>query len=164
MCGDAQAFGRLVERLRGPLCGYVGGLLRRCSDDVEEVAQETLLIAWQKLPTLKDPERFSSWLFRIAHNLSAKAIARPRPGPLEVDPPQRSEVASQEDRLLTLTRAVAQLSEPQREVVLRKHFGGASGEQIAADLGIAAGTVWSRLSRAYTQLREAITIVEAEER
>ncbi len=160
MRGDSQAFGILVQRLRGPLCGYVGGLLRRHGDDVEEIAQETLLIAWQKIPTLKDPERFSGWLFRIARNLASKSAGVPRPGPLVVDPPQDGGLDPAAERLAALAVAVAELSEPHREVILRKHFRGASGQQIADELGIAAGTVWSRLSRAYAELREKLSAVE----
>ena len=164
MQGDSRAFGMLVQRLRGPLCGYLGGLLRRRDDDVEEIAQQSLLIAWQKIPTLKDPERFSSWLFRIARNLAIKSAGLPRPGPLAVDPPQEHELDPADERLAVLAAAVAELSEPHREVILRKHFRGASGQQIAAELGIAAGTVWSRLSRAYAELREKLSAVETEER
>ena len=57
---------------------------------------------------------------------------------------------------MSLVKAVGQLKEPYRDIVLRKHFSGDSGEKIAADLGVATGTVWSRLSRAYHQLREML--------
>ena len=60
--GDSQAYGILVERLRAPLAGYLGGLLYTHKDEVEELAQETFCIAWQKLRSLRDPARFSGWV------------------------------------------------------------------------------------------------------
>ncbi len=154
--GDSQAFGVLVERLCAPLTGYLGGLLRTRGDDVEELAQETFCTAWQKLRSLRDPARFSSWVYRIAHNLATKRAKALRPVPLVDDPPAQSGESQQEERLVGLVAAVARLGEPHREVILRKHFAGDSGEKIARDLGIAPGTVWSRLSRAYSELREML--------
>ena len=151
--GDAKAFGILVERLRAPLTGYLGGLLGRRGDDVEELAQETFLVAWQKLRSLRDPARLTSWIYRIAHNLATKQARALRPVPLGDDPPAPAGENPHDQRLVSLVAAVARLSPPHREVVLRKHFAGDSGETIARDLGVAAGTVWSRLSRAYAELR-----------
>lgn len=158
--GDSQAFGELVMRLRAPLCGYLGGLMRHHGEDVEEVAQEAFLIAWQKLPTLRDPARFSAWLFRIARNLAHRQVATLQPVALSQEPPAAEERDGESERIVVLMAAVAGLSPGQREVVLRKHFQGATGEQIAEQLGVPTGTVWSRLSRAYAELREQLAAVE----
>lgn len=155
--GDAQAFGILVDRLRAPLSAYLGGLLGRRGDDVEELAQETFLIAWQKLRALRDPARVSAWIYRVAHNLAATHARALRPVPLVNDPPQPPDEDPREQRLVSLVAAVTRLSEPHRDVVLRKHFAGDRGEKIARDLGISPGTVWSRLSRAYAELRAMLS-------
>jgi RNA polymerase sigma-70 factor (ECF subfamily) len=149
--GDSRAFGILVERLRAPLIGYATGLLGR-RDDAEELAQETFLIAWQKLGSLRVTARVNAWIYRIAHNLAVKRPKRIRTQPLREDPPQESS-SPQDQHLLALLAAVARLSQPHREVISRKHFAGYSGQQIARHLGIPVGTVRSRLSRAYTELR-----------
>jgi RNA polymerase sigma-70 factor (ECF subfamily) len=162
MEGDAKAFGILVERLRAPLTGYLGGLLRRRGDDVEELAQETFLIAWQKLRSLRDPARFGGWIYRIARNLASKQARVVRTVPLADDPPANCGEPQQDERLVSLAAAVARLSEAHREVILRKHFGSDSGEKIARELGIAPGTVWSRLSRAYAELRAMLVEQECE--
>lgn len=151
--GDPQAFGILAERLRAPLTGYLGGLLRTRGDEPEELAQETLFLAWKKLPTLRDPTRLSGWIYRIAHNLAVNRARALQPVPLVGDPPADSGRNRQDRRLVPLVAAVARLSQPHREVILRKHFAGESGEKIARELGIPPGTVWSRLSRAYAELR-----------
>lgn len=157
MEGDAKAFGILVGRLRAPLIGYLGGLLRKRGHDVEELAQETLLTAWQKLRGLREPARVKSWIFTIARRLAVRHAKSPRAMPLTDDPPACCQQSQHEQRLVSLVAAVAHLGEPHREVVLRKHFNGDSAEKIARELGIAQGTVWSRLSRAYAELRAMLT-------
>ena len=157
MDGDAQAFGILVSRLRAPLTGYLGGLLGRRGDDVEELAQETFLVAWQKLPGLRKPASVGHWIYRIAKNLAAKHRKAKRTLPLTDEPPARDENDVRAQRLASLVAAVGRLKEPYRDVVLRKHFSGDSGEKIAADLDVPRGTVWSRLSRAYDELRAMLS-------
>lgn len=151
---DPQAFGVLVERLRAPLIGYVTGLLGR-RDDAEELAQEALLIAWRKIPDLRIPARVSAWIYRITHNLAAKRPKRVPTEPLRHDPPMQG-TGSQDQRLVELLAAVARLSGPHREVISRKHFAGCSGEEVARQLGVSPGTVRSRLSRAYAELRRML--------
>ena len=65
--------------------------------------------------------------------------------------------------VISLLAAVGRLSEPHREVVSRKHFAGQSGDRIARQLGVPPGTVRSRLSRAYAELREMLTEQESDQ-
>jgi RNA polymerase sigma-70 factor (ECF subfamily) len=151
--GDAPAFGRLVERLRAPLIGYLIGLTGG-RDDAEELAQETFLKAWTRLDGLHEPAAVGAWLYRIARNLAMSKVRRPRTVPLAADVAQGE--PGEDPRLLSLLAAVARLGESHREVIARKHFAGQSGQAIAQQLGVAEGTVRSRLSRAYEELRELL--------
>jgi RNA polymerase sigma-70 factor (ECF subfamily) len=65
--GNQAAFEALYERYNTPLCRY---LIRMVGNDGIgcELTQETFLKAWEALPGLRDPERFASWLYRIATN------------------------------------------------------------------------------------------------
>ncbi len=67
--GDQQAFEALYERYNSRLSRY---LSRMVGDDGVgcELTQETFLKAWQSLPSLRDPTRFTGWLYRIATNLA----------------------------------------------------------------------------------------------
>jgi RNA polymerase sigma-70 factor (ECF subfamily) len=154
MQGDAEAFRLLVERLRSPMIGYLVGL--GCGwHEAEELAQSTFLVAWQKISGLRKPDRVGRWLFRLAHNLAVKRGRRVRTVPLEEDPPERAQPGG-DPRLIPLMEAVARLSEPHREVIIRKHFGRFRGKEIARQLGVAPGTVRSRLARAYAELRAVL--------
>ena len=149
--GDAAAYVQLVERYRAPLIAYVYGLTG-VRDDAEELAQEAFCRVWEKLPSLRQRDRLVSWLYRIAHNLAMTASRRPRAAALAHDPPGAPSNAAK-DPAFDVHHAVAALPEPQRIVVSLRHFAGLSHEDIAQALSIPAGTVRSRLSRAYERLR-----------
>lgn len=67
--GDRAAFDVLVGRYQRRVTSVAFRLLGNV-DDAQEVAQDALLKAYDKLPTLAAPERFGSWLLRIVSNLS----------------------------------------------------------------------------------------------
>jgi len=147
--GDVAAFVQFVERYRAPLISYVYGLTGQ-REDAEELAQEAFCRAWEKLPALRQPERLVSWLYRIAHNLAVSEGRRPRPVALPAEP---AADPPRDDPGADVHGAVARLSEEHRVVVSLRHFAGLSHEEIARALGVPAGTVRSRLSRAYDRLR-----------
>jgi len=64
MRGDREAFGELAGTSLGRLVG-VAGLMLGSRDAAEDAAQESLIRAWRDLPTLKDPDRFDAWLYRV---------------------------------------------------------------------------------------------------
>ncbi|OHU97857.1 sigma-70 family RNA polymerase sigma factor [Mycobacterium talmoniae] len=129
----------------------------------EDVVQETLLRAWQHPEVVDDIARSArAWLFTVARNLvidesrSARFRSENRPraaGALERPGPD--EAAPALDRML-VSDALAQLSAEHRAVVRRSYYQGWSTAQIAADLGIAEGTVKSRLHYALRALRQTL--------
>ena len=127
----------------------------------EDVVQETLLKAWRHPSVTADAERSArSWLFTVARNMiiDERRSARFRneaaePVPDEVvDRASSDEVDTALNRIL-LSTALAQLTEEHRAVVRRAYYQGWTTAQIAADLGIAEGTVKSRLHYAMRALR-----------
>jgi RNA polymerase sigma-70 factor (ECF subfamily) len=150
--GDRAAFVQLVERYRAPLIGYLYGLTG-LRDEAEELAQEAFCRAWEKLPTLRRRDRLVSWLYRIAHNLAVSAARRPRLATLPTEGPVHATQAVRADPTAEVHRVVASLPEAHRVVVSLRHFAGLSHKEIARSLSIPAGTVRSRLSRAYDRLR-----------
>jgi RNA polymerase sigma-70 factor (ECF subfamily) len=151
--GDLAAFAQFVERYRAPLISYVQGLAGQ-RDDSEELAQEAFCRVWEKLPTLRQPDHLVGFLYRVAHNLAVSAARRPSVASLSADPPGPG--PGRPDPSADVHRAVAALPELHRVIVSLRHFTGMSHEDIARTLNIPAGTVRSRLSRAYERLRPAL--------
>jgi RNA polymerase sigma-70 factor (ECF subfamily) len=131
----------------------------------QDVAQETLLRAWQHPEVVDNNERPArAWLFTVARNMviDESRSARFR---REVSTPDDvgafegacpDEVDAALDRLL-IGDALARLTPEHREVIRRSYFQGWTTAQIAADLGIADGTVKSRLHYALRALRLALS-------
>src|SRR5438876_8699213 len=65
--GDAEAFDRFVEHFRAKIFHYTW-LMCGHREDAEDVAQDTLLEAFESFDQLRDPERVRPWIFRIARN------------------------------------------------------------------------------------------------
>jgi RNA polymerase sigma-70 factor, ECF subfamily len=158
--GDVQAFTLLVERYRAPLISYAFGLVG-IRDQAEELAQEVFCRAWQHLPRIRQPDRLVHWLYQTAHNLAVSALRRPRLAVLPTELPEREPDPAPDANAPEIHRAVGELAEPFRTAVMLRHFSGMSHEQIAAFLSVPEGTVRSRLSRAYAQLRSSLkTLLE----
>ena len=127
----------------------------------EDVVQETLVRAWQHPEVTNDGDRPArAWLFTVARNMIIDERRSPRFrrefGRSELpDAPDHTgtdEVNTALDRLL-LGDALAQLSADHHAVIRRAYYLGWSTAQIADDLGIAEGTVKSRLHYAVRALR-----------
>ena len=164
--GDGAAFEVLYARHRGPLFRYLQRQLRD-----QGTAEELYQDVWQKVIVARGryrPDaRFSTWLFQIAHNRLGDhwRAAKHRPPPpvdameraeREPDPdsPERSLSAFEERR--RLQRALEELPEDQREVVLLRLERELSLEEIGEITGVGRETVKSRLRYAMTRLREVL--------
>ena len=160
MAGDGEAFSALaagaVRRM------YAAARLILRNDAVaEDVTQEALVIAWRDLSALRDPSRFDAWLHRVLVRECYKQAHRERrrievegqvkPIVVDGDPSQRSLVNDQ------IERGFAQLSMEHRTVLVLHHHLGYTIREIAETLGLPAGTVKSRLSRASLAMRAALT-------
>lgn len=130
----------------------------------QDVVQETLLRAWQHPEVTDDSERSPrSWLFTVARNMIIDESRSPRfrrevSAPDDSGVPERAcpdEVNAALDRMLINT-ALARLTPEHRAVVQRSYVQGWSTADIAADLGIAEGTVKSRLHYALRTLRNVL--------
>jgi RNA polymerase sigma-70 factor (ECF subfamily) len=68
LAGETNAFERFVEHFRGKVFHY-SWVMCGSPEDAEEVAQETLLKAFESFDQLREPERVRAWVFRIARNV-----------------------------------------------------------------------------------------------
>ncbi len=138
--------------------------LTRDPSRAQDVVQETLLRAWQHPEVANDSERSArAWLFTVARHIiidESRTLRARR----EVSAPDGSgvperagpdEVNAALDRLL-INEALARLTPEHRAVVKRSYIQGWTTADIAADLGIADGTVKSRLHYALRALRRIL--------
>ena len=131
------------------------------ASQAEDVVQETLLRAWQHPEVIGDAERSArAWMFTVARHMiiDDRRSARYRNVVGSIDEPGGPEQSTPDevdgalDRLL-IGEALAQLSADHRAVIERSYYRGWTTAQIATDLGIAEGTVKSRLHYAVRALR-----------
>ena len=169
--GQAGAFDEFVEHFRSKIFQY-SWLMCGQREDGEEVAQETLLRVFESFSQLREPERVRSWVFRIAKNACLmkrrKSIFAPAQecsldelatgaafeigdaSCLPDDELLRSELRT------TLHRAVAELPETYRAVVLLRDLEELSTEETAQILDITPDAVKTRLHRGRLALRQKL--------
>lgn len=123
----------------------------------QDVVQETLVRAWRHRASLAVRKgSLRGWLLTVARNVVIDDVRRTRTvpsGPHEVPVPDHAEAVT--DRV-ALTRALQRLRSHHREVLFRLYFEDRSVAQIAADLGVAEGTVKSRSHYAVRALRREL--------
>ena len=163
---DPEVFTEVYDRYFRAIYLYVAARLG--TGPAEDIAAETFAVAFGQRDRF-DPGRggLRPWLFGIATNLIARyrrtearhyrALARARDMPSAGSPEDRVVARVAARRLLPqMLAALAALSQGERDVVLLVAVSQLSHEEVAQALGISAGTVDSRLSRARKRLREAV--------
>jgi len=169
--GEPRACRRLVERYERPVFALLSRmLLGRERALVEDLAQETFLRVFRALPRFEPggPARLSTWILTIATRLALDELAKRRPPLAPLEDAARVPAAVPLDELererlrRAIGRALAGLSADQRAVfVLREHHE-LEYDEIARALELDLNTVKSRLFRARTALRAALSEVRDE--
>ena len=178
---DAKTvFGAGVEENIDALYGVALRLTRRDAD-AEDLVAETVAKAWAAVDTLEDPGRFRPWLFRILHNTF---ISDYRKKAVRPDEASYSAGECEDDDLVTLLNeqsddflvwwsnpereyfndllgeqllaALDEIPEAFRTVVILVNVEGFTYDETAEVLGIAPGTVRSRMKRGRTLLQKAL--------
>jgi len=169
--GSQAAFGILVRRYQRRLTAFLGQLV----GDMElarELSQEAFIRAWGALDRFDPQFRFSTWLFRIAHNLGIDQLRRRRlqtvslvrqdadgeDVELAVIDASKDPLGHFENRELAeaMRLAISELRPEYRELVLLRHFAGLSYQDIAELKEMPLGTVKNKLFRAHSVLRSKL--------
>lgn len=166
LAGESAAYALLV-REHAPVARRLA-VLSGAGADADDVVQEAFVKAFRALSGFRGGESFRPWLLRIVvnetRNLQRSATRRAgRERREAVDgvrlttgPDDPAEVAVAADRRARLLACVDRLSDRNREVVVCRYLLELSEAETATALGVPAGTVKSRLSRALAQLREEL--------
>ncbi len=164
--GDDAAFRALVERYESVVASVVIGMLG-AGDDADDVGQETFIRFHHAMSTFRGEAALGTYLRRIAMNLSLNALKRRRRFSLRLvrrdqttaplhEPVVEAYDAEGAERVAVVRRAVAQLGEKQRSVVVLRLLDGLSTNETAEVLDLPAGTVMSRLSRGVAELQRRL--------
>ncbi len=164
--GDQQAFARLVSATKNLVYSCCIRVLRN-PERAEEAANEAFLRAWRGLPSFRSEARFSSWIFRIARNVSVRIATRKRIQTVSIDDEERPQMAQapreesmaeqrldDQDRLAILRELMEELPENHRRALELAYLEGISYTDVAATLGCAIGTVKTWVHRGRLRLRE----------
>jgi RNA polymerase sigma-70 factor, ECF subfamily len=159
--GDREAFAVLVHQVSDSLYAVAFRILRD-TGLAEDALQNALVLAWRRLPKLREPDRFEAWIHRIlvhacydesqrtrSWRTSVTALSLDIPG----GPDEASPIADRDE----LERAFRHLSVEQRAVFVLHHYVGLPLVEVAELLEIPAGTARSRLHYAIEGLRQALT-------
>ena len=157
--GDRSAFDEIVARHR--LAVYrVARRILGSHHDADDATQETFVRAWRALDGFRGEARLSTWLIRIALNVSRTAGAgREAVSPLEHaahlagEGEPADDAAERHDAGRRVRRAVAQLPPRQREVVALKAFSDLTYEEVAAAMGLTVGAVKAHFHQAVSNLK-----------
>lgn len=175
LAGDREAFGQLAlryqDRLFASMIGVTGS-----AEEAEDVVQDALVRSFVKLETFQRNSQFFTWLYRIGFNVALSRHRRRR-GRISLDQTQESagiepvdghempdEPMLRQERIAMVHRAMDQLTDQHRAILILREMDECSYEQIAEILEISIGTVRSRISRARTQLKIALETLQGAER
>lgn len=161
--GNWEAFRYLVEKYQARAIGHALAIVGNREDALDAV-QEAFLDAFQALGGFDSGRPFYPWLYAILRNCCFKLLAgrkRIEAGSLEDVQTEILAPASglSREEALALELALLRLSPEDRELVTLKHLDGLSYRELAEMLGIAEGTVMSRLYYARQRLRERLAQV-----
>jgi len=164
--GDRAAFDLLVERHGDALYRFA---LRQCRTerDAEDALQDGLLAAWRGAATWRGDAAPRTWLFQVVLH-ACRRRARRRAGEpdhhddvgeahdLAHEAPGADEKVALRQQGVALRRALAELAEEAREVLLLRDVEGLSGDEAAAVLGLGLPAMKSRLHRARLELKARV--------
>ena len=169
--GDRQAFQHLFDRHRDRVAAACRQRLRG-SSDVDDAVQEAFARALAKLPQLKEPERFASWVTTIAirvctdhHRASRRTVVLDLHAEAHADLEDTS--ARPDDLVLAAEHSAsvratfAALGERDREALILRHVADAPVSVVASRLGLTEGSTRVLLTRARHRLRAATSALPA---
>ncbi|TWD82520.1 RNA polymerase sigma-70 factor (ECF subfamily) [Kribbella amoyensis] len=162
---DPVSFELLVRRYQRRIYTLCLRMLNGATGDAEDVAQETFVTAWRRLPEIRDDAAFGGWLYRTATNKCLTLLQRrrptldldednPPPDPRPGGDPERT--ASSSAAMHALSEALQKLPPPQRACWLLREVHGRSYQEIAELVGTTPTAVRGRIARARAELAEVM--------
>lgn len=170
--GSQDEYGDLVERYQGRLVNYLFRLLRNY-EEARDLAQEVFLKVYRALDRYDSKYKFSTWLFRVAQNAAIDKIRKRRLQLVSMDrtgdgdgegrtwefpsdsPGPYRDLRNRE-RGESIQEAIDQLPWEYRELIVLRHYGELSYDEIATLKRMPLGTVKNKLFRGRQMLKEKL--------
>lgn len=168
--GDGNLFGLLIERYEAKLLRY-GRKFLSDREDIKDIVQDVFISTYQNIKNFDSSQKFSSWIYRIAHNAFVNALKKNSRNPISFfdfdtflphaiyEDPSIGEREQAELREM-IDVSLGQLPQKYREVLILSYLEELSYKEIADILQVPIGTVGVRLKRAKTALKEIYTSQE----
>ena len=148
---------------------FVGRIIKRLASPgphVEDLLQETFIVAFKQRASFQGRSSVETWLYGIAENLcwryrrglSRFNVFHGRMSSHDdhEQPRLPSDELEKKEAIAAVQRALAKLSFKQREVFVLYELEGREGDEIASMIGIPAGTVWTRLHQARKSFKKVM--------
>lgn len=162
--GDKEKFGILMERYESKLFRY-GKKFLSDPDNIEDVVQEVFIKTYQNIQNFDTKQKFSSWIYRIAHNTYVNLLKKNSKGPLYIldfdtflsytvveDPIIREKEIVEMRKMVD--KGLDKLSPKYKEIIVLYYLEELSYKEISDILQMPIGTVGIRLKRAKEALKE----------
>ncbi|MEM6929656.1 MAG: sigma-70 family RNA polymerase sigma factor, partial [Myxococcota bacterium] len=164
--GDRSAFEALVRHHQAAVAAIAFGLVREPAGS-EDIVQDTFLLAWRKLPQLRDPAAFGPWIRQLARTTGLQHLRaggrRDRRVTLAselaseaVDPSAPERLLLEAEERAVLDEVFDDIEPADREILVLFHREGRSTRQVAQLLDLSEAAVRKRLSRARARLKEGV--------
>lgn len=166
LAGEEGAFGLLLKKYKRPVFSLVYRMVRQ-REEAEELTSEAFFKAFRALPGFDPAQPFSSWIFKIASNLSIDWLRKRKLETSSLDDedsawevqderPTAEDALEKKQTMQVVEEAIGRLAPDYRAVVLLRHQEERSYEEIADILGVPLGTVKIRLFRAREELKKRL--------
>lgn len=172
IAGREDGFEELVRRYQRPIAAYVYRMVGDY-DAALDLTQEVFIKVYNSLARYRSEYKFSTWIYRIAHNASIDHLRRnnarlediERAGddgstyekPLASASPTPEQLSERAERRAEIEEVVQNLPHAYRELIALRHAHDFSYDEIAEVTGLPLGTVKNRIFRAREAMREELT-------
>ena len=152
--GDAEALVSLIAAAQPDVRRYAARTCRAA--DIDDAVQETLLLLYRRVGTLRAVTSFAAWLFAVARRACLRLLRRSMgtgDAPADGIDARMAHLAP-EDLRIDLSRAIQSLPDHYREVILLRDIEELSIDEISGVLGLTRESVKARIHRARVMIRE----------
>ncbi|NOZ77762.1 MAG: sigma-70 family RNA polymerase sigma factor [Acidobacteria bacterium] len=165
--GNRDAAEELVRASYRKIWGLLFRLTGGDGELAADLTQETYRKAWAALPRFDGRSTFSTWVFRIAYTTWLNHRRRPRPvvpmnervaARIRSGDPDAETLAARSQQNERLRRAVLDLPDPQRQLVVARFWGEVPVRELAAAEGISSQALRKRLRKAMAILRDTLEV------